>query len=242
MCTVTYWPYKDGTFCLTQNRDEAPSRSAFEISKKQIGAHLVLYPKDAGAQGTWIAASDQGRLVCLLNGAFEKHKHMPPYRMSRGLILLDQFNYSDVSIFAHLIDLKGIEPFTMIMMEHGLVTEMIWDGARKFVKSEKGTRGRIWASATLYPESWRLAREQWLTNWSREGDHSADSIMHFHQNAGIGDPKNDLVMNRQNKVRTVSITQITHLGTSVNLHFQDLLEGEMLQEELALATGVPMRV
>ena len=49
----------------------------------------IIFPKDAKAGGTWFAAADTGVIAVLLNGAFKKHIAQPPYRKSRGLILLE---------------------------------------------------------------------------------------------------------------------------------------------------------
>lgn len=98
MCTVTYLPVSTG-FVLTQNRDEAPTRSPQIISKEKRFGTELLFPKDTKAGGTWIATARDGRTACLLNGAFEKHKHEPPYRLSRGLVLLDFLDGPSHSFF-----------------------------------------------------------------------------------------------------------------------------------------------
>ena len=96
MCTVTYLPLAQGYF-LTSNRDEKSIRKkALQPSKFETGSGILLFPKDADANGTWIAAHDRGESVVLLNGAFESHVSNPPYERSRGLVLLDLFESSSV--------------------------------------------------------------------------------------------------------------------------------------------------
>src|SRR5579871_6575106 len=128
MCTVTYLPTPTG-YILTSNRDEALVRKPAEIPDSvAIGNCQVLFPRDGEAGGTWIATADNGRTVCLLNGAFTRHKHNPPYRKSRGLVVLDFFTLPNAKAFADSYDLTGIEPFTILVIEKSMLYELRWDG------------------------------------------------------------------------------------------------------------------
>ena len=97
---------------LTSNRDENAARSPQHLDREEIGpkgasgARLV-FPRDTAAGGTWIAASDSNRVVCLLNGAFEKHHHRPPYRRSRGLMVLDFFRFATSVAFFEKYNFKN---------------------------------------------------------------------------------------------------------------------------------------
>ena len=119
MCTVTYISKGKEGFIFTSNRDEAPNRSATGLVLDSQNGKQILYPKDPQANGTWIAVSDRGQLVCILNGAFVKHKHRPPYRLSRGLMALDFFNQKNLIHFFHQFNFQGMEPFTMIVVDDG---------------------------------------------------------------------------------------------------------------------------
>ena len=151
MCTVTYISKDKGGFIFTSNRDEAPKRSATGLVLKKQNGKQILYPKDPQANGTWIAVSGMGQLVCILNGAFVKHKHRPPYRLSRGIMALDFFNYDSLIHFYHAFDFKGIEPFTMIVFDDGKLYEVRWDETEKYIKQKDDSKNHIWASCTLYP-------------------------------------------------------------------------------------------
>jgi uncharacterized protein with NRDE domain len=52
----------------------------------------LFFPKDTDAGGTWIVMKENGDAAVLLNGAFINHTAEPPYRLSRGIILLDIFS------------------------------------------------------------------------------------------------------------------------------------------------------
>jgi len=125
MCTVTYLPRPSG-FILTHNRDEAPARSSQTIVREKTpGGQTLIFPRDTLAGGTWIATSRAGRTVCLLNGAFVLHKRVLPYRRSRGLILLDFFDWENPDDFFCDYDFEGIEPFTLLFFAQAQLSESL---------------------------------------------------------------------------------------------------------------------
>ena len=65
-------------------------------------------------------------------------------------------------------------------------------------------------------------------------DFSQPAILDFHRTAGDGDPENDIIMNRSNRVRTTSITSIAKLPTSSDMYFQDILSGKEKEGKLKL--------
>jgi hypothetical protein len=164
MCTVTYLPYHDG-FILTHNRDEAPTRSPNLISRENRGGDRLIFPKDTKAGGGWVAAARSGRVACLLNGAFVKHQHQPPYRRSRGLVLLDFFDWPDPDDFLTRYELDDIEPFTFLFFATGRVTELRWDGAHRHRLDLSAAAPHFWCSATLYPPPMQALREQVFQEW-----------------------------------------------------------------------------
>ncbi|MEO0339976.1 MAG: NRDE family protein, partial [Bacteroidota bacterium] len=89
MCTVTFIPQQGQDFILSSNRDEQASRSPQGLSRIDQFQKELLFPRDTEAGGTWIAASNKDQVVCLLNGAFELHHRQPPYRKSRGIMVLE---------------------------------------------------------------------------------------------------------------------------------------------------------
>jgi len=226
VCTVTYLPIGRG-FVLTHNRDEAPARSQHGLSR--TGA--LLFPQDAKAGGAWIAAARDGRTACLLNGAFVKHRHEPPYRRSRGLVLLDFFEWPDPDDFFERYDLAGIEPFTFLFFQSERVVELRWDGARRYVAELPPGQPHFWCSATLYPPDMQTRREgvfrDWLGHHSRTAARRLPAaLLDLHLTGSVGDPENDYVMNRAERVRTVSVTQVLRQEQRVRMRYVDLLAGK----------------
>jgi uncharacterized protein with NRDE domain len=74
---------------VTSNRDEAVLRTAIPPKTYLIDGKKITFPKDPKAGGTWYAVAENGILLVLLNGAEEKHEHQPPYKRSRGLVVLE---------------------------------------------------------------------------------------------------------------------------------------------------------
>lgn len=225
MCTVTYLPTASG-FVLTHNRDEAPSRSPHHISKEKIGKDIVLFPRDTKAGGAWIATTKSGKTACLLNGAFIKHRHEPPYRRSRGLMLLDFLECETSRSFFRQYEFEGIEPFTFLLFENETVTELRWDGAQKHLKNLSPQEPHFWCSATLYPPEMQARREQVFRTWLGRPLHRLPTaVCRLHRTGSVGDPENDFVMNRSGKVCTVSITQVIEKNNIAQMRYFDLLEG-----------------
>jgi len=228
MCTVTYLPLDEG-FILTSSRDERLICSQTEIPKRyDLSGQSIFFPKDKKSTGTWIATSAQGLSVCLLNGAFEKHESKPPYRKSRGLVLLEFFKYRLADDFLVKFDLSGIEPFTLIIAceqtPKPYLYELRWDGEYPHLKSLNPAEAHIWSSATLYTKQAQEDREMWFQKWLKENSlFTQEAILFFHHFAGRDDHQNALVMTRENDRQTISITSVLQSGGSRKIVYEDLI-------------------
>lgn len=234
MCTVTFIPAGDRCY-LTSNRDERSRRSAALLpAAYSFPSGNILFPRDGDAGGTWIAAHENGNAIIFLNGAFLAHTPQPPYRKSRGLVLLDLIDSPSPWNSFLAIQLNNIEPFTAILWEQQRLFECRWDGEQKHYKELNPGRPHIWSSVTLYDEAVVKKRKQWFSNWlQRQAQPTAEAILGFHQFTGDGDKRNDLLMNRDGQVFTVSVTQMILTGHSTTMHYLDLKNNEIFARELA---------
>ncbi|HEY9118072.1 MAG TPA: NRDE family protein, partial [Roseivirga sp.] len=188
---------------------------------------IVHFPKDPKAGGTWFASNQSDFTLCVLNGGYEKHKHKPPYRLSRGLMVLDFFKILHTQDFASNYNFDGIEPFTLIIVEHGLqlkLHQLVWNEVKldHIVLSEK--QPQIWSSSTLYPEPVRQERKQWFKEWLMDrSEFEQNEILRFHQFGGKGDAWNDFVMDREGRVKTVSVTSLDKSASNFNLEHISLI-------------------
>lgn len=223
MCTVTYLPLNNG-FLLTSNRDERLSRPlAVPPAKYVIEGMDLVYPKDTLANGTWIASSGKQRTVCLLNGGVEPHMPNPPYRMSRGLIVLDFFKSNSVEEFYNSYYLKGLEPFTLVVPEFGSLYELRWTGTEKLFKKLDELVPHIWSSVTLYTPQTIALRQKWFKDFlNNHPYYTQEDILEFHLFAGEGDSTTDIRMSRLGLVKTVSVTSILFQKGVHNMQYFDL--------------------
>jgi hypothetical protein len=208
MCTVTFIPFQDQYF-ITSNRDESPGRQARGlITQVDPDGNAIYFPIDEASQGSWIALSHTGRTACLLNGAFHPFIPAPPYRISRGQIVMQAIRADDLQHFVQTFELEGIAPFTLLLFENGLFVEWIWDGRERFMRNLSPDQPEIWSSVTLYPPDVRQWRRALFENWMESNsDYTRESIMAFHQ-MKQGDDTYDFVMNRNEIVKTLSVTSI----------------------------------
>jgi len=209
MCTVSFIPVK-GKFFITSNRDEKLARKNAVVPRMFVhNGQKLFFPKDADAGGTWIVMKENGDAAVLLNGAFICHKAGPPYRLSRGIILLDIISSERPSVAFTKMNLQDIEAFTLILLESNCLYEFRWDGTEKYCKQLNVNRPHIWSSATLYDGFVIKKREQWFASFLN--DHptlTQQDILNFHHFTGEGDKQNDLLMTRDGMYTTVSITSI----------------------------------
>jgi hypothetical protein len=223
MCTLTFYPKptEKGAFIFTFNRDETPNRSSVDvISDPKRG---LIYPKDVLAGGTWLAMSEKtGRFTCLLNGAFECHQRQLPYRKSRGLVLLENFDYPQIIDFCEQYDFEKIEPFTMILLEKSVFIELRWDGNKRHIRQLALSTPQIWSSSTLYDAAVQSRRKGWFYEFLRKKMDvlTAVDLWQFHKTRHSEEPTNGFLMQRPSGVQTVSMSQISISNQLQTIKFQ----------------------
>lgn len=210
MCTVSYLPYQGG-FILTSNRDESPDRGITEVATLSVAKSNVYFPKDPHAGGSWFAFSEDGNVACLLNGAFVPYDRSQTFGLSRGTVLLDSFKYAKIDDFAGEYTFDESAPFTLLLLRGALIYELIWDGVKLHRATFDARTEHFWSSVTLYPEQVRKQRRNLFDEWLHQHPvFTPDDIRTFHRYGGTGDGINDFVMNRNDIVKTLSISSVWH--------------------------------
>jgi len=256
MCTVSFVRINDAVI-ITSNRDEHIQRkNAAAPDLHQLQNKKVIFPKDAKAGGTWFAAADNGVVAVLLNGAFNKHIAQPPYRKSRGLILLEIIEADEPLFFFRSLDLHNIEPFTIVLSQEKSLHELRWDGNDKHEKALDITGNYIWSSATLYTDEVITQREDLFNRFIHSTEAiTAGTIHHFHA-SNNRDAENGFVItchtsnnkikitpllyqkniikffNSQTSMKTFSITQAVVQNNTVNFSHADLLQQKRYTETI----------
>ena len=236
MCTVSFLPLENNDFILTSNRDETPLRKTIAPDFYTENNAALLYPKDAFAGGTWIGISNQKRVICLLNGAFEKHQQKEFYRKSRGIIVTELLAVEDAVSEIQQTNFIDIEPFTLVLIDFKnelKIFELVWDGQNKHFQQLEHTP-KIWSSATLYNEDMKLERQAWFADWLQENkSFSQDKILAFHQDATKGTKETAIKMKRT-FVETVSITSVLKKDTALLISYFDLLTSAVTESQMKL--------
>lgn len=230
MCTVTLKSdhSSEKSFILTSSRDEAPGRETKAPDFHTEKGVKMVFPKDVVAGGTWLGISERKRLICLLNGEFEKHKRNPPYRLSRGVVVKDLLAVTDYEEAVKQYDLSGVEPFTIIAIEWQeslKFTELVWDGTSKHFKYLP-QRPQIWSSSPLYSLQMKELRKSWFQELLNREEPTPEKLLEFHESAGIGDKNVDVIMDR-GFVKTRSISQVKLSKGTIDFHYHDLATGEV---------------
>lgn len=242
MCTVSFVRANESVI-ITSNRDEHIEReNAAAPELHLLPGKKMIFPKDARAGGTWFAATDSGVVAVLLNGAFKKHIPRPPYRKSRGLILLEIAGAGEPLGFFEELDLDNIEPFTVVLYQPGQLHELRWNGTNKYKKELDIAGNYIWSSSTLYSDKIIAAREKLFQRFLHlPAAVSVNGIHDFHNNNN-GDAENGFVINRQTGMRTFSITQAVVDCAAISFLHTDLLQQKNYSETMPITqAAIPVK-
>jgi uncharacterized protein with NRDE domain len=224
MCTVSFVNV-NGKIIITSNRDEKVIRpSAIPPKDYTINGKNIIFPKDPKAGETWFVVDVDGTVLALLNGADEKHKVQLPYRKSRGLIVLDIISSASPKDFWHEIDLEIIEPFTLILFQNNELFQLRWNGNQKETKALDINKYHVWSSSTLYPKEIRDKRSDWFYTFLQTNPQISETeMLRFHRYTEEENQENGLVINRNEEMKTLSITQSIIEKNKVAILHYDLI-------------------
>lgn len=223
MCTVSF-VCSHNKVIITSNRDEKVIRpSAIPPKNYIINGKHVFFPKDSKAGGTWFAVTADGTVLVLLNGADEKHKAQLSYRKSRGLIVLEIISSVSSKDFWDEINLENIEPFTLVLFQGNRLFQLRWNGIEKESVVLDVDKNHIWSSSTLYPRDIREKRANWFHAYlDTKPEVDETEMFNFHRYTEEKNQENGLVINRNDLMKTLSITQAVIEKNKVVLSHYDL--------------------
>lgn len=236
MCTVTYIPIENGDFILTHNRDEDIKRAiATPPIERMINGVKHLFPIDPQGGGTWIGISENGRMLSLLNGGTEPHEHKPPYRHSRGKVILDYFKYTDIDQFFNNYNFNGLEPFTLLIFEDEKMFELVVNESGINLTELNTKKPYMYSSFSLYSEISAEERRLNFFEWyySKQNINQED-ILKFHENFLFEDEKDKSKILDGYILNTVSITSIYNTSIAATIFYSDQLNDIHLKKILRL--------
>jgi uncharacterized protein with NRDE domain len=228
MCTVSFHKNKDQVI-ITSNRDENSKRPlALPPRKILLEYTSVFCPIDPLHNGTWFTVNQKGDVLVLLNGAEKKHLSKPPYKKSRGLVLLDIADSTDILEKWQSVDLHFIENFTIVCYMNGKLMQFRWDGTKKSHRNLDENKSYIWSSATLYDQDTIARRERWFHEFlaNKKSVLTGDELFNFHTNTKKEDSINGLIINRDNEMLTKNVTQVIIEPGRFALEHRDLITND----------------
>jgi hypothetical protein len=207
---------------LTSNRDEQRARPN-SLPPEIISSNnrKSILARDAQAQGTWLLTDNAGRTAVLLNGAFEYHTPAPPYRESRGVILMNLFQEDNFKSAFLFYNLENIEPFQVVYLDQAQSFQCVWDGIQKHVFQIDLSKPSVFFSPTLYQrEQQDLKKNHFLKSLEKANSIDAETLFEFHTSQNTEHSDLNFFMNRENQT-TKSVSQIElHATLSHYRHWQ----------------------
>lgn len=241
MCTLTYIPYTHG-FLTGNSRDESLQRpTALAPAWHSLGGIPCWYPTDPAGGGSWILVTEKKRVMVLLNGATTPYVSSVRHTHSRGRILLSAGSSEHPVPQFMKMDLSAVAPFTMLMMEPGLMQLLRWDGRQKQHTPLDASHPHIFSSATLYSPEVRRKREEWFYRWLEQYSHPGpEELMTFHKQAGRTGLLSEAVRMRRCSpdMATVSITTVLISKEAPRMHYQPLKTEDYIPA--VLSPGIPL--
>ena len=107
---------------------------------------------------------------------------------------------------------------------------MKWDGEITYSSQLPYDEPNIWSSVTLYSKEVIDKRKQWFHEWLvAHPGYMRDDIISFHTFGGEGDTRTNILMEHDNKLKTVSITSILYHKGQISFRYKDLLKSMVLE-------------
>jgi hypothetical protein len=224
MCTLSLATSADGgALRLLMNRDERRLRPVARPPAIQTRAGAsVVWPEDPLSGGTWIAATDAGLALALLNVDAQRRTDD---RLSRGLVipaLADARSLEDVETRLGRLDPAAFAAFRLVaIMRDQILVYASLD--RTMVRGRVG-RARLLASSSLGDALVEPMRAQlFATLLGREADPwLAQTRLHQH---AWPDRRHLSVMMTRSDACTVSQTEIVLAPDRVMLTYRPVVDG-----------------
>lgn len=149
MCTAS-WLTRDGVLRLHFNRDELREREPALPPQASDGpGGRWIAPRDGRAGGTWIAASERGAVLALLN---RSDGVRPSSAASRGLLIPELLAAGDAAALVATLgrrDLTPFAPFRLLGLWHGQSAGVVagWSGVALDVAPLDAAAGLLCSSS-----------------------------------------------------------------------------------------------
>lgn len=216
MCTLSVISLGDSAgYRVVINRDEERTRpAAIAPMWREVDGVRAIWPTDPVGGGTWVAASERGVVLAILNRNLEPRPVLPPGLRSRGTIIPECIAASGRDDYLRRIsklDVAAFAPFRLVaclptVSEDGCeVIETIWD-RRGLVIRPCVAPPMCYVSSGL-GDSIAADRTVLFKQTVALGNMSAFEQDAFHEHAWPGRGAESVMMSRAD-ARTISVTTI----------------------------------
>jgi hypothetical protein len=215
MCTVSVIHTGERAVRVVCNRDEVRTRAeALPPSACTLGVRRAVMPIDPVSGGTWIAASDAGVVMTLLNhklpGTRTLHVNDGPPR-SRGTIIpsiLRASSFDDAVEDALHLRPREYDPFRLVILDMQSVGEVVSDGvALRAFRTTTDGRPMLFTSSGLGDELVDRPRRELFEQLVPPYFATPAAQDVFHRHTWEGRKHLSVVMSRAD-ARTVSRTMV----------------------------------
>lgn len=245
MCTLSAIPAPEGVR-VAFNRDESPTRApALPPTVVRTGEWSAAFPVDPESGGTWLAATDTGLVLALLNVNTESKRAAQP-RGSRGsvipAVLGARSPWDAVFAVERAANVSGLAPFRLVAIDREAVADYRWDGRASTIGSQLLSAGpALFTSSGLGDYRVAGARgDLFRALFACPRDFWPDAQDTFHRHRWPERPELSVNMARTG-ARTVSFSRIELCATEVRFHYRGGAPHEPAEAtdlELPLAAGV----
>lgn len=238
MCTAS-WLRRGGSLHLFFNRDELRSREpATPPAERRRGEVVWIAPADGRAGGTWIAATDGGLALALLN---RSDGTPPEERVSRGLLIPELVAAPGAAALERRLaaqPLDRLAPFRLLALwrEHDRGAIASWNGVDRLEWESVGSDLGLLCSSGLGDA--RASSERGRT-WERFlTERSPWDVVHhraFHRDHSPERSAWSVCVHRP-EAKSVSFTEIELAADRVRLRYRDgspCEDGPTVERQLA---------
>ena len=110
-------------------------------------------------------------------------------------------------------------------VENNKLTQLQWNEVEKSTTEFDTKQFHIWSSSTLYSKEIREQRKTWFTNFIKSKNcPTSQEILHFHQFTESENKEFGLQINRNDVLKTISITQCKVTNDTIKMDYLDLFE------------------
>jgi hypothetical protein len=211
MCTVSALRLPGDVIRVAVNRDELLTRAAaLPPVVRRIGGRRAVMPVDPVSEGTWVAASESGLIMALLNyNSPERQSAAGP--RSRGVIipmLLGQASARGAAAAAMSLSPGSFGPFRLVILDRETIAEMTSDGGELGLRRlDAGREAIVFTSSGLGDHLVEGPRTELFRMTVGDGGASPEVQDAFHRHQWADRPELSVRMRRAD-ARTVSTTMV----------------------------------